>query len=773
MNIIEKINHKKNNLTKKLMLLELDHRFTSLVNILKKKEINIEETFLKKQPKTDFDWQEYYASLCLFIDQDVSSVLKLYQAHEHDNLSIYDDSTKEITDKLLAKVAEIQDTITKVTEEYHDEILTNYLTNKYQLIMSSYQENLNDILKRNETSLKNILTDNYQESITLTLYQNCTLVKERCLEELNESLNDFVNYINSLSENKKIIREKEQSITTILDILKDNNLFQEFNLIKANYSQSLTNINSIDIQIGSLQKNYFQELDNFYQLLLQKLEVYQEEYKLTNYFDYLSKTNLYQIEFIKLLEIKTYLEKNTNIKLENLLLSIYYQLIKLELHYNNSTSTLYEKLSNHHKLIIEKLFINDLKEHQTILLEQDNYKEFLTTNFSLELLRKFTKLTIIDNTEDILNQSTASEEHQFEEISCDRTDEYFDSFGEVLLWRNEGNQYYFYIVNKSGNVQEIKIDVLEQFSNYKPIWDVKYSNGIIIYKHSGIKINHSIYGEFRAPYDGKIIEDTSQKSLKSQPYANHLERYGHYSDGLIKVSTYSRCYFVDKEINHVLEIKNKDYVSQNFSDGYLVVIPLKKFGNRYVEYLNHQGEVCYRYRPKLDAQGDFTIRNFDKGLLYLVDEDKIVNNQFEEVLSDYTYCELKPIEIHEICKKYLWCLKSKKDGKTYFYEDGKLIPMTEQEIIDRELVENYSLIKEGNNLRFIKKNTRIVNSILDIIKKQVTGEISLPKVNNNQKKSDEIIYFRAKKLSKSLFDNNVNIINYQNNESKILIKKHY
>lgn len=786
MNIIEKINHKKNDLAKKIMLLELDERFKSLVNILKQKEIIIEETFLNKQSKQDFNWQEYYANLCLFIDQDVATILKLYQEHEHDNLSIYDDSKPEITDKLLAKVKEIKDTITKVTEEYHDEVLTNYLTNKYHLIMESYQESLHDILKRNEISLKNNLTGDYQEPMPLTIYNNCTLVKERCLETLNEVLNDFITYINSLSENKRIINEKEQTIISILDKLKDNQLLQQFDLIKNNYYQSITNINSIDIRIGSLQKNYFQELDNFYQLLLQKEAILNEQNKLISYFNYLNQTDLYQIKFTKLFEIKDYLEKNPNFELETLLLNIYYQIIKLELRYNNGTSSLYNKLSNRHKLVIEKLFINDLKEYQTMLLEQDNYKEFLTNDFSLELLNKFANLTITTNPQDILNnyQDILTQKPNIEVISYLFNNSYFDNSGEVLLKRKIDDRYYFYIANQSGHVKEITIDLLKKYSKNDPFYKVSYSNGIIIYHHCGIKMNHSIHGESNFSHDGKIIEDITNNTLINIDRPMHLEKYEHYSDGLIKVTIQifpgPVICFTDKYGNRQFTLDKKISVASHYSNGYLLTITKDKRNREFVEYLNHQGKVCYRY--KLKDSNYSKIYSFDKGLLYIAAEDKIVNTSFEEVFSDYNYHIIKnklPESFRQcsVSKKdeILWCLKSKINGQTYLYENGKLIPMTEQEIIDRESVENYVLIKEGSELRFVRKDIYLNNSILDIVKQEPLIESLIPvipKINNNQNNSNEIIYFKGKTYSKHLFDNDVNMISYQNNKSKILNKKY-
>lgn len=760
MNISNKITEKKNDIIRKLAVLELDSRFNELVDILNQKENSLEEKFLIK--KSDQDLREYYAELCLFLEQDVMFVMKLYNRHKDDKLSIYDDSTEEINQELFAKEQEIEKCIQDTENNYHDATLTNYINIKYKLILEKFKGDLQDVIERNHIAVKNQLIDNYQELMPLTIYNNCTLVKQRCLEELSSVLDDFINYVNSLIENKKLILEQEKLIEkTISNTDKSMILSQEFNIIKDKYYKSIVNIASIDTRIGMLQKNYFQSLQQFYEKVQEEEKKHNLQKRIAGFHSYLTNANPYEIKFTELAKIKKYLDTNNDPELFQLLCQTYYKVIKLELFHNNGKSLIYNKLSEKIKLVIERLYLNDVKEHKDDLLKNNCYEEFLITEFTLELLTKFVKLDLDfssrnSNYEEILidNVIKQKKHKNLAESSaihylCLRESLMFDENGEVLI--QVGDEYY--VANRNGNVKPVYL-YKDNYCEFHYYLNLKYHDGILMYDYrcyDGSTFTPECRKFHIIAESKEAIGDDVCAVLPDGAYQRgqlRIKDYEEYHDGVIMVTNDldDNYYFINKNGKICLKLKKKDWISGEFNYGYVLVGTKRKNGEVY-EYLDKKGKSCYSITSKYleDVKMNEGINKLEycpssfkngyAGIIHSIDSEKtmILDTNFKPTFQDYDLKIIKQIvgnnrRAYNICG---FC--SKKDGSMYFYENGSFIPMTEEEIEKYCYVGHYALVKDSEgNLSFVEEEQHNINCVFDIV---VNQELDLERlINNNIKK---------------------------------------
>ena len=104
-----------------------------------------------------------------------------------------------------------------------------------------------------------------KDDINLTLYNSFDTIKNKCLNELSLVLDDFITYLKTLSDRKVIIDNKEKSIKEKIEIVKDNlnyDLTTKLNEIKNEYLNKLNNTRTIDMQIGKLQSEFENKLDD-------------------------------------------------------------------------------------------------------------------------------------------------------------------------------------------------------------------------------------------------------------------------------------------------------------------------------------------------------------------------------------------------------------------------------------------------------------------------------------------------------------------------------
>lgn len=749
MNIYNQIQEKKNEIIRNFLLLNTDSRFHELVTILKQKELVLEQKFLNITEKTNLDWQEYYANLCLFLEQDVMRIVNIYRNHPKDtSLSIYDDSSNEINTKLNEKIIEITKCIQNTKDTYHDQLLVDYITNKYSLISQKYEHIIEDIINHNKTNLINDLTDSYQTVPVLTLYPNLTMAKQSYLQELSNVLDDFITYINSLIENKQIIFDKETLIENIITKLNNHNLIEEFTKIKNNYQESITHINSIDTKLCTFQKQYFDELDNFYERVCQIEQNFDNQQQLNNYFNYLTNQDLYKIQFDKLLEIKKYLETNDNLELDNLLIKTYYQIIKLELYYNNGESYLYYQLDNRMKLSLERLFLSELATYLDELSGKNIFKQFVAEPFSLKLLTRFVNHTIKESQPDILNnyqpdfEVKSKEINQLENLNyvC-YNDPFFDDFGEVLIllreednifkYHHPNNQYQkrliknnLYVANRNGQVRKVEL-YNGNLSTSELISNIKYHDGVIIYKYDYYNDDVSVIIADTKETIGDHICAIIPVNKFSLKYPVNPKSYDNYREGLIRaidksLDKYSA--FIDKYgklVFYTKKYKNCDFV-QSFSNGY-ALLSYSANNQSIYEFIDKQGKSQKKFT--FSIYQNYIVLPFNNGVGVVIDSNTPENStffdtKFQTIYEDYEYHELDRYELDDatIIK---YCLKSKKDGLTYIPGKKGLIQMNPDDITDYYSTENYQLVKNSQGeLSFINKTKPKVNSIVDIFYKQ-------------------------------------------------------
>lgn len=792
MNIINKIKEKQTEITRNLMLLELDSRFTKLVNILKQKHRSLDETFLNISNKKDFDWQKYYANLCLFFDQDVIYLVNLYHHHKQDDLSIYDDSAKEINQELLAKEVEIKKCIQDTEDNYHDEVLTNYIKTKYELIMSKFQSDLEGLLKRNEISLINNLTDNYQNVMPLTVYNNATLVKERCLEELSSVLDDFINYVNSLIENKKIIAEKEQLIDKTISKINNQELLAKFNNIKNHYYESITHINSIDTKISILQKEYFHKLDDFYEEVKKLEEIYDQKVQVTNYFTYLKETNPVKIEFSKLSEIKAYLQTNDNYELQKLLNKAYYEIIKLEVRYNNGATYIYQELTKPMTIDLEQLFLDDLKKYQAVLIKNNCYEKFLTSDFNLELLIKFTEIIMPDTIEmlvdkyksDLHDKKNYKVHPSFKEIlKFTSNKKMFDDLGGAVIETAIDNRMFYVtrhgeILNHKLNLKELDIQIIKS---------IEYHDGIFTcYGYNQKPISNGYVTSWRKTYYIAAYDALNNCVCFVKKIADdkRVSKIHEYSDGLVCVEyegDFDFCYYYDLQGKLKLKFKKLSLDVLNFNNGYLASTTTSS-----VCYYNKMGRIVYQEKNDIDFYAkhvfDKIAHSFNHGIALIENRripslTKFVDVNFKRVLTGFKYLKHEVItEKNE--KVFLPYLKDYQDDSTYIIEKGKLLPINLNDLANYYLVENYIFgIDYSGNYRFEPKETSHINNFLDILYKICLNNSSLTERLKDDNQDDEVldkcVPFReqiANRTSRELTSEKQNIL-ITSNSNKVKNKK--
>lgn len=705
---------------KTFFLLEFNEEVNDLLEILINKYQKINNDYNILETKSELDERWYYALLSDFYDNDLGFILKLISDQEENNSSnIYDDSNSEINEKLLQKQQEIIKCIDETGELYQDEVLTNYIKDKYEKIINQYQENLDDYLKYRKQQVKNYLLNTNENVPNLAIYPDINHIKNRCIIDLTITLDDFIKYVNALIENTKLIEEIEQKLTNHLEVINNSDLQKEFQALKEQFQNNSKNMSNLGSEFNNIQKKYYEEL----KILQEKIYKYEEKLKeqqiCNKYIDYLSNTNPLIIKFSMLDKIKEYLNETNDNTLRQKLYETYYNIIKYEVRFNYGKSVFYNNLEENIKFQIERLYLEDLKRNKYIFKELSN-QSLLKENFSLELLKKFTDLTIDENLEDLVDNLDIQEDEVFDNEREDEEqqaipfrifaeDGIFDDNDEALI-KAEDN---YFVVNKNGEVKK----VLESFNvKSQKCWEhVKYHDGIITYKFP-----HTIPSEFD---DGSfIIQDIDGNLIHNRYLKNTYEKvhFGKYQEGLIylKYDNSPYIYYIDKYGRSVLEIKGKDMIPGNFSCGVAVINNSKK-GK--IKAINKQGRKLFSVSREVVSR----VTKFENGIAVVFRNDGTscyINTRGNRIFSQYrpSNDEYEMYFSHGIAK-----VQSVVD-KTYAYIDttGKFFNKERAKEIFRESrVSNYSLYFKNGKYHFIKNDKQIerkTNSLYEFFKKKIT-----------------------------------------------------
>ena len=399
MNIFDEISVVENEITRKLSILELDLRFQELVEILNKKLTEIRQEFIKIEKKSHFDVQNFLAKLKAFLEDDVESVIKLYNHHKNNQLSIYDDSSQTINDSILSKENEVEQFIKRVADENYDASLESYLRTKYELIKHEYQTKLNQVLRHREQYLKIAITNTSPEIPFLSIYGDCELVKKIYLNELTLFLEIYIKDFNDFLESKKRIQEKELLIESTIKYLKMENLLPLFLEKKQNYQENISGVASIHIAIagsvpifGPIQNQYIKELDKLYSEILGKnIDIYHQIKKIHQ----------------EIAEIITELEKNDLLK----------DLVDILKHKRDTIEQTF--INNPNKTTLEwQKYLIDL----TLFLEQD-------VKYLLNIHHQHSKrdISIYDDSTPELNENIKMLEQNIEKYIVELEKEYNSS----------------------------------------------------------------------------------------------------------------------------------------------------------------------------------------------------------------------------------------------------------------------------------------------------------------------------------------------------------
>lgn len=693
MDLIKEIELKKISIEKKLMLLELDERFKELVSILKDNYTKLEEKF--KTIESDFDYKNYYAKLSYFLDSDIQMVLDLYNKHQNDNTQIYDDTNQELNEQLSKKQSEIIKRIEDTKKTYDDKSIVEFIENKYLLIVSKYEKELDDYYGYSDNLLKMHLGVNL-ENTPLTLYRSTTLIKERFLEELSSVLDDFVKYINSFLANSQKVIEKENYIIEKLNIIKNQELQNEFNRLKDKFNNEIKELHSLDIKVNNLQKDYFEELEKIL------IKVLDEENKVLNkailekYIYYLNNENIYEIKFNVLHDISAYLEENYNPELKKLLYSKYYEIIKRELRYNDGESIIANSFVETFVKDFEKYFFYDLKKYQSNELVRPLMPKFLSNPFSISLLKEFSKLVINDEIDfEIKKSDNVDEENEdfvildYKVHSADK--KYFDENGYAVI-KLTGKDEYF-IVSKRyksafkfdahyksllNNCRIGQIYIADAFCAFyyrasmpDKLGKIQEQKGII-FLNVDFETPLCDMKDFHPPFNKKYRID---KILT--PSANSV---------WVTSAIDHRSYYIHYTGKKILTLHNGK--PTRFDRGYALIRDC--LNNKYNEvFINTKGKIVWKVPIGYEAYP------FNYGFALIINSmnnknSYIINDKFEKVLTEYEV--ISSIDGRSIK------LKNKNDDKIYYLFEGYVYNCEEYlGVLEEHTIENYCLGYYKNN----------------------------------------------------------------------------
>lgn len=694
MDLIKEIELKKISIEKKLMLLELDERFKELVSILKDNYTKLEEKF--KTIENDFDYKNYYAELSYFLDSDIQMVLDLYNKHQNDNTQIYDDSNQELNEQLLKKQSEIIKCIEDTKKTYNDQSIVEFIENKYLLIVSKYEKELDDYYRYSDNLLKMHLGGNL-ENTPLTLYRSTTLIKERFLEELSSVLDDFVKYINSFITNSQKVIEKENYIIEKLNIIKNQELQNEFNRLKDKFNNEIKELHSLDIKVNNLQKDYFEELEKIL------IKVLDEENKVLNkaildkYIYYLNNENIYEIKFNVLHDISVYLEENYNPELKELLYSKYYEIIKRELRYNDGESIIANSFVDTFVKDFEKYFFYDLKKYQSNELVRPLMPKFLSNPFSISLLKEFSKLVINDEVDYEIKKSNNIDEKNEDFVTVDykvlsSDKKYFDENGYAVIKLSDEDEYFF-VSKYYETVKSFEPKLKKEWFNCRfgeiyisdsicacyyntyvkgDMLKLQQERGIILFDCLTRNIPVRVLKDYHPPFNKRYRIDKMLTPTNSFMW--------------VTSAIDSKSYYINYKGDKLITLRSGK--PTRFDSGYALV---RDYSNdkRSEFFINTKGKIVWKVPIGYDAYP------FNYGFALIMDpmnnkNSYIINNKFENVLTEYEV--ISSIDGRSIK------LKNKNDDKIYYLFEGYVYNCEEYLGVSEEhTIENYCLGYYKNN----------------------------------------------------------------------------
>lgn len=737
----EKILKIKLEIEKKFLLLELNNQFLDLLNQMKNNYHEINDKFELIVNKEKLDYLRYYTELSDFYNNEVVFIINLLKRHqENEKNDIFDDSKNEISEKLEQKQKEVLECIKNVDETYHDDTITNYIKNKYDLIMENYHKKIQEYLNYRESIIINLyLEKDLNKAITsLTLYPNINYIKNDCILELKMTLDNVVKYLNALIENRKTIEETENSLLERINKIKDNkHLLKVFNNMKLRFITKTSTIHELDSKLCNIQKDYLKELNDFVQELIDIEEHEKRTSILLKIFEYLKDTDIFKIKFSKLREIDNYLvdreDYQVKIVLERLY-ETYYEIIKYELYYTGE-SIIYDDLNDDIKRNIEKLFLEELKSNKELLIQEKSLQKILLEPFSIEILKEFVKYLMPNETIDLESYQIDDKKRVivipyliFKEKA------YFDNNNEALIMDDDRC---YYVVNKDGNVNKVntfKSDNID--SDFARDFKIKsYHDGIIIY--SGVKKHVTPNGNVIYPSCMVIADINGGVYKEIDCLFKHIKvKLGEYNDGLICVKTdiFNEIWYIDKYGNVKIHIKGKEVIGYDFSDGVAFV----KVNGRF-RAIDTTGKTLF----KLDK--DITeVYSFKNGIARI--RDKIGNRRFidktgKHILKDFCPFTDKDPK-YDFTHGYAICMNNNLDFISIDV-NGQGLACDDQryESVNDFKLSNHSLYKINGNYKFIKKDVLIKDSdtLIEIFKDFVGNKTSVDSSELHKAKDSNIL----------------------------------
>ena len=382
--------------------LKTNDKFLEITSILGEKYNSICENY--KDVTDKFEIKKFLAILNHFFDSDIRIVLKMFDNNKINQYeSIYDDSDKTISNNLESKINEILKWIDE-TKKHYDDSLVDYIEGKYEKIINNYKKELDEVnsykmkqlinylrhdinlsLEKKELEFNYIKFDK-KDDINLTLYNSFDTIKNKCLNELSLVLDDFITYLKTLSDRKVIIDNKEKSIKEKMEIVKDNlnyDLTSKLNEIKNEYLNKLTNTRTIDMQIGKLQSEFENKLDDL-SILLDKIIKFTEiNKKVKSNENIIEELIKYIIKFIDFsLKDKYYeLKKNYDEKVKNIE------------NFNDNYFYYQAAYLDETKILIENY--SKIKDECKLIEKSNNYLDYLNnTNVLLINFKKLEEISL-------------------------------------------------------------------------------------------------------------------------------------------------------------------------------------------------------------------------------------------------------------------------------------------------------------------------------------------------------------------------------------------
>lgn len=463
-------------------------KFLEITSILEQKYNSICENY--KDVTDEFEIKKFLAILNHFFDSDIRIVLEMFDNNKVNQYeSIYDDSDKAISDELEAKINEILKWIDETKKQY-DDSLVDYIEGKYEKIINNYKKELDEVnsykmkqfinylkhdinlsLDKKELEFDYIKFDK-KDDINLTLYNSFDTIKNKCLNELSLVLDDFIIYLKTLSDRKIIIDNKEKSIIEKIKNVKEDlnyDLTSKLNEIKNEYLNKLNNTRTIDMQIGKLQSEFENKLDDL-SIHLDKIIKFTEiNKKVKSNENIIEELIKYIIKFIDFsLKDKYYeLKKNYDEKVKNIE------------NFNDNYFYYQAAYLDETKILIENY--SKIKDECKLIEKSNNYLDYLNnTNVLLINFKKLDEISLFtkDYNNKVLKEKLYDVYYQlliYDLRYNDGNMNLYDKFNDELktfietnflneLSRYNNKEFYQEILYKYFN-NGFNLDLLKEYSN--------------------------------------------------------------------------------------------------------------------------------------------------------------------------------------------------------------------------------------------------------------------------------------------------------------------